>query len=167
MAAARILCRKTASLTLHGSVALRMYSLSSIDHRTYRNHVLIQTAARVAHRHGERAREYTDEAKVSGRSTSRWRLYKYLILFGVPGGLVFYVSCIIQGRRKGRKLGTAAGMGNHPHRPGEGVGGVPLSRSTSQGVWGSAASSPTVIGGGAPEANAFCRKTHAKSALIM
>ena len=33
------------------------------------------------------------------------------------------VWCVyVQGRRKGKKFGTARGRGNHPHRPGEGAG---------------------------------------------
>ena len=69
------------------------------------------------------------------------------------------------GASEGSKTRYGPGEGQpHPSSRGGCGRGAPL--PPSKGVWGSAVSSPTGVWGSAPEANAFSRKTHAKSALI-
>ena len=98
--AAQLLCRRTSFLrnsTLQSSVTFRVYSLSSSEHKTYSSHVVVQSPARVSHKRNEATREYADTstAKAAGRSAGRWVLYKYLIVFGLPAGVLFYVSSVI------------------------------------------------------------------------
>ncbi|KAL5491829.1 hypothetical protein EMCRGX_G017194 [Ephydatia muelleri] len=91
-----LLCRRVPFLrnsTLHNSAPFKVYSLSSSEHRTYSSHVVVQSSVRVSHRRNEATREYSDTstAKAAGRSTGKWVLYKYLIVFGLPAGVLFYV----------------------------------------------------------------------------
>ena len=95
--AARIICRKTPSFrnpALGGAVRLKMYSLSCAEHKAYVGHVLIQSPALVGQRQRGITREYADAANAKASGRAKWTFYKYLILVGVPGGLVFYVSLL-------------------------------------------------------------------------
>ena len=58
--------------------------------------MVVQSSVRVSHRRNEATREYSDTstAKAAGRSAGKWVLYKYLIVFGLPAGVLFYVSSV-------------------------------------------------------------------------
>ena len=77
---------------------------------------------------------------------------------------VFLRACMA-GASVGSNTRYGSGEGQpHPSSRGGCGRGAPL--PPSKGVWGSAVSSPTGVWGGASDADAFSRKTHAKSALI-